>query len=387
MKKLIISATLLLAGFTLIAQEGIQFTDASWEEVLQQAGDNERLIFLDAYTTWCGPCKMMEKNVFTEKAVGDFFNEKFINVRMDMEKEAGVQLAEKYGVKAYPTLLFINGEGKVIHRASGYHNAPLLIDLGRTALDPSRRLSSFEKRYQAGERSPEFLHDYAMASLNAMSEGQEVLAREYLQTQDDWSTPKNMRFIFTFVEEVQSDLFRYLAKHRPAFEDQFGAQAVITRIQQLILKEAFSESSEKQSLEKVDSLFRAVYPEVGGQLSGLFRMNFYQYNGNTEQYARAAVRYFEEFSSEDAAQLNNAAWNFYETVEDESMLEKAVQWAQKSVQLDAQYYNHDTLAALYFKLGEKDKALIAAQKAIEIAKENGENYSNTEILLEKIKGL
>ena len=77
---------------------------------------------MDAYTTWCGPCKRMAAEVFTEPEVGRFYNENFINVKIDMEKGEGIELARQYDVYAYPTLLFINGEGELVHRGLGYQD-------------------------------------------------------------------------------------------------------------------------------------------------------------------------------------------------------------------------------------------------------------------------
>jgi thioredoxin 1 len=111
---------------------GIQFTNARWAEVLKQAKAQKKVIFLDAYASWCGPCKMLQKNVFTQKTVGDYFNKRFINVKMDMEKGEGPALSQVYPLEAYPTLLFIDGNGRVVKKAIGYMNADDLIAVGKS---------------------------------------------------------------------------------------------------------------------------------------------------------------------------------------------------------------------------------------------------------------
>ncbi|MBO0952038.1 thioredoxin family protein [Fibrella forsythiae] len=110
---------------------GIQFTSARWADILKKAKAENKVIFLDAYASWCGPCKMLQKNVFTQKTVGDFFNKKFINVKMDMEKGEGPALAQVYPLEAYPTLLFINSSGRVVKKAIGYMSAEDLIEVGK----------------------------------------------------------------------------------------------------------------------------------------------------------------------------------------------------------------------------------------------------------------
>ncbi len=117
--------------------EGIQFTETSWKEVLKKAKAEKKVIFLDAYASWCGPCKMLQKNVFTKKAVGDFYNSKFINVKMDMEKGEGPALSQVYPLEAYPTLLFIDGNGKVLKKVLGYQSPEDLIAIGKSVKSAS----------------------------------------------------------------------------------------------------------------------------------------------------------------------------------------------------------------------------------------------------------
>ena len=90
-----------------MAQEGVNFRDITFEEALKQAKSENKLVFMDCYTSWCGPCKNMADKVFPQKAAGDYFNPRFVCVKYDMEKGAGVELAKKFEVHAYPTFLMI----------------------------------------------------------------------------------------------------------------------------------------------------------------------------------------------------------------------------------------------------------------------------------------
>lgn len=128
----LLALQVLTFGALLAQHGGMAFSEsASWKEILAEAKASNRVIFMDAYTTWCGPCKMMAKNVFTDETVGDFYNANFVNVKMDMEAGEGVALASEYSVRAYPTLLFIDGDGAIVHRAVGYHEAAAFVELGK----------------------------------------------------------------------------------------------------------------------------------------------------------------------------------------------------------------------------------------------------------------
>ncbi|MCX7767936.1 MAG: thioredoxin family protein [Flavobacteriales bacterium] len=111
-----------------------KFFEGTLDAGLKEAQKTKKLLFLDAYTTWCGPCKMMNYGPFRDPEAGKFFNENFVNMKIDMERGEGPSVAMKYGVRAYPTLLFLNGSGEVVHRILGYHDAMMLVAEGRKAL-------------------------------------------------------------------------------------------------------------------------------------------------------------------------------------------------------------------------------------------------------------
>ncbi|MES1250224.1 MAG: DUF255 domain-containing protein, partial [Chitinophaga rupis] len=112
----------------------ITFAKDSWKDVLKKAKAQNKLIFLDAQTTWCRPCIMMAKDIFTLDRVADFYNANFINVTMDMEKGDGPAVRKKYDINAYPTFLYVDGDGKLVHHDGGYQEADRFLKNGQTAL-------------------------------------------------------------------------------------------------------------------------------------------------------------------------------------------------------------------------------------------------------------
>ena len=112
---------------------GIQFFHGSLKEAKAKAKKEKKLIFIDCYTSWCGPCKSMAKKTFVNKEVGEYFNANFICVKMDMEKDEGPDVATRYSVEAYPTYLFLDYKGEVKHRDLGFIDAERFIQLGKTA--------------------------------------------------------------------------------------------------------------------------------------------------------------------------------------------------------------------------------------------------------------
>jgi len=115
------------------SEEGIKFESMSLKQAKALAKEQGKIIFIDSYTSWCGPCKLMAKNEFVNADLGKLYNSKFINLKIDIEKDAdGPEVARLYKIRAYPTLLYINGDGKLIKSMMGYQYANDLIAIGKS---------------------------------------------------------------------------------------------------------------------------------------------------------------------------------------------------------------------------------------------------------------
>jgi thiol:disulfide interchange protein len=112
----------------------IVFIENSWNEALKQAAAQNKYIFVDAYATWCGPCKMLKNITFKNKKAVAFYNKNFINVSIDMEKGQGPQLAAQWRLQAYPTLIIFNPKGQAVLGTVGFINADELVGFGQEAL-------------------------------------------------------------------------------------------------------------------------------------------------------------------------------------------------------------------------------------------------------------
>ncbi|MBK9933465.1 MAG: DUF255 domain-containing protein [Cytophagaceae bacterium] len=102
--------------------------EISFAEVLKMAEKENKLVFMDVYTTWCGPCKLMDKTTFADSTVGKVFNEKFINFKVNGEDAEGVNIVKKYRINAYPTFIFLDSKGELVNRLEGVFPSKLLIE-------------------------------------------------------------------------------------------------------------------------------------------------------------------------------------------------------------------------------------------------------------------
>lgn len=118
---------------------GIQFAESNWSKALEEAKKQHKPVFVDAYASWCGPCKLLKKKTFPDKAAGDFFNANFINIAIDMEKGDGPALSEKFNISAYPTLIITDENGNSLTYVQGYISASDLIEFGKFGLKQGKK--------------------------------------------------------------------------------------------------------------------------------------------------------------------------------------------------------------------------------------------------------
>lgn len=114
---------------------GIVFQKENWTEVLARAKKENKIIFLDIFATWCGPCKKLKKYTFSDQEVGTFFNKNFINISLDGEQKEGGILSSTFEISGYPTLLFIYPNGEVLLKSSGYLTSKELLNTGKQILN------------------------------------------------------------------------------------------------------------------------------------------------------------------------------------------------------------------------------------------------------------
>jgi len=159
MKRYLTSIVALLLCMAAAAQT--EFRHITYKEALSAAKSENKLVFLDFYTDWCGPCKMMLRDVFPQKSVGEFMNKTFVPVKVNAEKGDGVELANKYKVKAYPTFVIIDSNEKEAGRVVGSSSAETFINKLEQITDPSKSPEIVKKKYEDGDRSAEVVRTYA----------------------------------------------------------------------------------------------------------------------------------------------------------------------------------------------------------------------------------
>ncbi len=396
--KAFLGIVLILASTQVSGQEdyGIHFENASWSAIVAKAKAENKLIFIDAYTTWCGPCKMMDQQVYPTPKVGSYFNEHFINAKFDMEKGEGKDLASRYGVRVFPTYLFINPDEQLVHRLVGFTPSDQFIEHASHTLDPDKQFYTLLKKYEADKRNTSMTENLIWSAIEANeTETAQKIAPEYFKSQSNWLTEKNLTLIDRITLTSNDPYFKFMLEHKDEFGEQFSPAYYKEKMfwitykgahQKLELPTTITKEIANKNIPKAEKYFKAIYPEQQTKLIHQFKVDVFQASKDWNAYAREVISN-EPDQPLTASELNHMAWIFFEHIDDPEFLKKAVEWAQKSIELDYSPYNLDTIAHLYFKLKNKPKAKLYANKSIEVAKLRGSDYSSTQSLLDEILGL
>lgn len=368
----------------------INFEKGAWKDVTEKSQLSDRLIFVDAFTTWCGPCKWMSKNVFTNDTVGKFFNANFINYKYDMEKGDGLIFAKNYQVSAYPTLLFLNPKGEIVHRVCGAMKAQDLIKVGQAALDNKNTFSSAKKAFDSGKRDAATVMEY-IKRLDEACMPTDGMAAAYFANvkEEDMIKRENWRMIEQLVTDIESKEFKYLMQNRQKFYTVINKDTVSEKIFNTYVDELHKRVKEDREADyqSLKQQIKASGYERADQVILYAEMRYYKFKKSWGNYANAAISYYDMFPTKEADVLNSLAWTFYEQIEAKPLLASAEMWAKKAVEIAPIYSTVDTYAAVLYKLGKKEQAMKQAELAIKLGKESGEDISATEDLLKKIKAL
>jgi thioredoxin-related protein len=416
---------------------GIKFEqNLEWKEILEKARRENKLVFIDCYTSWCKPCKQMDKFVYTDNSLGKFINDRFIAVKVQMDTNAfndmkmrknAREVYTKFKVDGYPTLLFLNANGDLIHNQMGYKGINDFITTAQTAVTSDRlSYNTSLEDYKNGKRHVELMEGLA---IYAKSLGQDSLAKviaedyisrlekdkllsndkilfilnvaknrrladslasfykiQYLdkQPKNKVYTRENLIFIDKFQNLIRSDdSFFDLCYNHPIEADSIVGSADWAKaiVDWVVVREQlqhplfnYGEPTKKSvDWNKLQHNISAKYSKINARLMvANYKISYYKTIKKWDEYVKAIIdrvdRYWTSISNpgEEDFDLNNYAWEVFLYSENNKELYKALRWSDSAIRLcnTANKSNWmDTKANILYKLGRRSDAIALEEKA------------------------
>lgn len=286
----------LLSSVSVFSQ-GIEFFQGSWEEALAEAKKTEKIIFVDCYTTWCGPCKKMSSQSFTNDDLGEFHADNFISMKLDMEKEMGMEFGMKYPVSAYPTLFYIDEKGEIVKKVTGFRTAEQLVSTGNDALSKVDRTGDLKIAYDEGDRDYDLVHKY-VSELNKMGKPSLKISNDYLKSNPEISEFQKYDFLLSAVVDADSRLYEMLLDGVKVLEKEYGYDLVNEKIKSACLKTV------KKAIE-------FDYPELADEAIALYKKAYSKdasrFEIESKRFYAVSLLKFDEWENLNAKYLKKYA--------------------------------------------------------------------------------
>ena len=378
--------------------EGIHFETDSLPVLELQAKKEGKLIFIDAYFTGCEPCAWMADSVFTDSAVAHFYNSNFINGQINMGKGERRDLAKKYHVNCFPTYLFIDGDGNVVHRMSSTCPAEQFVEIGKDALNPEKQFCALQKKYDGGtSTSSEFISYMILREATCLGLDSTMVKRmaEYDSTQAEANLTDRQNWAVLYspvISDPHSRMFQYFLLHRDIYKTKYTADSVnqtLNRVYGTAMSNCLYQKvpADTDGYKNLRAEIIALNEPALNQLVSGENIEFYRVTKDWDNYRDTMMMYVEKYAAKDDWLIfNESAWGFCENLSDTASLDTAIAWIKRSVEINSNYWNTDTYAALLYKRGDYHEALVWVKIALVRAKEEKEtDTQSTKDMLALIK--
>jgi thioredoxin-related protein len=377
---------LVLVPFLLKAQQdtGVHFENGlGWAAIQAKAKAENKYIFMDCYTTWCGPCRFMATEIFPRQESGSYFNDKFVSVTVQLDSTAkdadnikawyadGHDIAGKYNVRAYPTYLIFAPDGHVVHRLVGSRLTPkdFIADVSE-AFDTTKQYYTLLDEYRNGRHDTAFLHKLAMICVNAydIANGKKITG-DYLSSQPDLMNKDALQLADTYTLRSNDKYFTLFTDRAAEIDKILGPGAAEAKVRGVFLTEGAGrklDDNRPPDWAAVRTKIAAHLPAEADELTARVRVNFYRGRKDWPNFEKAIVDYMKTYGSKITDdELNDLAWSVFQNCPDMTCVSEVLDWS-KRLKENNNASTMDTYANILYKLGKKDEAIALETKVLKM---------------------
>lgn len=376
MKSTFFSLLTVCIGTFSTAQQGINFhKDTSLKSILDKAKKEDKIVFMDAYATWCGPCKMLDKNTFSDPAIQDYFNKEFLNLKMDMEKGEGPNTGRMYQVYSYPTMLFLDKDGKVIQRLVGYIDPVRLLSEAQKIKNKSQGIAVYKNEFLKGKKDPAFLMKMMEEVQNTDAEIYREVAEVYFKNKQTPLTREEFFHLIRNIKRADDPLYDYFKKNRAEIISLIPSRDYYNLDLQFRLGDIPSESFKAGFSPETEAKFfseaeKVVSRQEAKEYLAKIKMQYFASQKDFINFEKTATAYYLDQDLPQIEEVVGIASSYVQVSEDPNVLKNAVKIIHKNPAWQNSTDALLVLANIYKKIGNKVDLKNVLNKGIEISAGN-----------------
>lgn len=380
----------------------------SWAQIQAKAKTENKYIIMDCFTTWCGPCKFMDANIFPLKETGDFFNASYLNVKVQFDSTANdneevkswkkdmKEIEKQYTINAYPTYLIFDPNGQIVHRVVGStKEAKDFIARGKDGMVPETQYYTQLRNYEGGKNEPEFLKKLALMAQAAFdSKNAAKIGNEYIATISDPYQKENLEFIDKFSSKSKDRGFAMMLENPEKVDAILGKGKSEAKVKGIIFSENVvpvlnaglkKENPVVPDFDALTEKLSKTYPAYGPEIASKAKVVYYQNKKDWNNFQTEVVAYMTKYGDKaNVNELNTYAWTVFENCKDMSCVTQALDWSKRSFAENQNPTFMDTYANILYKMGKKTEAIDWEKKALaKVSDAEKKTYQETLDKMEK----
>ena len=397
-----LAALLLFFAATTTHSQGVQFEEKlSWPKILAKAKTEDKYLFVDAFTTWCGPCRIMRAMLLTQPAAASYFNSKFICVSIQLDTTANDDhhvrswykdahaLQQQYNIFAFPTFLIFTPNGKPLHRiVGGRSDMQAFIQSVDESFDTTKQYYTKLREFQDGRRDPDFLLSLSLLAGKVYDQkAQRLVFQTYLDALPNLFSYSPLEYIIQHTHSTNDPGFTVLYQQGPRVDSVLGPGKAEAHVIQVLAGDFVAghlRSQDEPQWASIRDTLDAHYPDQAEEVVAYGKIMYFEQWKRWPEFQDAVDTYIQRYGEHAIPEtLNNYALSVFRYCPDEKCNLEALAWSKRAVDTKAAPFYMQTYAKMLYKMGNKDEALVWIQKAIDVAGLNAKHqYRET---LEKMQ--
>lgn len=380
----------------------LDFFVGTWEQACEIADARQKPLFVYVYVGYERESTRMNNEIFTNQKVIRFYENNFINLKINLHSQQGTYFRQKYKLRDFPSVLFFDQKRKLITQDGGFKSVNEFLRIGNYALKSNQYkplagiispiyTDFIEKKmqYENGVRHSDFLYNLAY-DLKKFNDSFQPIVKEYIEKEgvNNLTKRRHLNFIFDFADDINEQPFEILLSYKERYIEIFGKEKVDARIKKTI-RSAVIIAARYQNLKVFESIKHTIDE---AQLSNkrdfefLMLTVYYENTENWAEFTKTTETYTRQNPYIEASILNDLAWRYTLFIEDKVKLQEALTWSERAIEMNPKEFKYrETYATLLYIIGKKSRALKEAETAMVIARKYGGDYTTTIKLSQAIR--